>query len=95
MAEVQILTAKPLDIELLKDLRSLGKPPTFDGTDAEYQNFRFSFPIQITLVGPVSQQLRDRCEAEKEHDLAAGTTSSRKRFLEVQHTDLLTLVRFV
>ena len=31
----------PLDVDLLKDLRSLGKPPTFGGTDAEYQDFRF------------------------------------------------------
>ena len=28
---------EPLDAELLKDLRGLGKPPSFDGNDAEYQ----------------------------------------------------------
>ena len=33
---------EPLAGELLKDLRGLGKPPSFDGNDAEYQDFRFS-----------------------------------------------------
>ena len=32
-----------LDAELPKDLRGLGKPPSFDGNDAEYRDFRFSF----------------------------------------------------
>ena len=41
--ELHILLAQPLDIELLKDLRSLDKPPTFDGTDAEHQDFHLSF----------------------------------------------------
>ena len=36
-----------LDAELLKDLRGLGKPPSFDGNDAEYQDFRFSFRIHM------------------------------------------------
>ena len=28
-----------LDAELLEDLRGQGKPPSFDGNDAEYQDF--------------------------------------------------------
>ena len=31
----------PLDADLLKDLRSLGKPPMFGATDSEYEDFRF------------------------------------------------------
>ena len=30
---------EPLDAELLMDLRGLGKPFSFDGNDAEYQDF--------------------------------------------------------
>ena len=29
---------EPLDAELLKDLRGLGKPPSFDGNDSKYQD---------------------------------------------------------
>ena len=54
--------AKSLYIELLRDLRSLGNPATFDGTDAEYQDFRFSFRIHMGLVSPVSRQLLDKGE---------------------------------
>ena len=43
----------------------LGKPPTFDGTDAEYQDVRFSIRIHMSLVSPVSQQMLDKCEIEK------------------------------
>ena len=53
---------EPLDAELLKDLRGLGKPPSFDGNDAEYQDFRFSFRIHMSLVSTVSQSLMDKCE---------------------------------
>ena len=54
-----------LDAELLKDLRGLGKPPSFDGNDAEYQDFRFSFRIHMSLVSSVSHGLMDRCEVER------------------------------
>ena len=47
-----------LDAELLKDLKGLGEPPSFDGNDSEYQDFR------VSLVNTVSQQLMDRCEVE-------------------------------
>ena len=56
-----------VDADLLKDLRGLGKPPTFDEIDAEYQNFPFSFRIHMSLVTSVSQKLMDKCEAEWKH----------------------------
>ena len=56
---------EPLDAALLKDLRGLGKRPSFDGNDAEYQDFRFSFRIHVSLVSTVSLQLMDRCEVER------------------------------
>ena len=56
---------EPLDAELLKDLRGLGRPPTFDVNDAEYQDFRFSFfRIHMSLVSSISRTLMDKCEAE-------------------------------
>ena len=55
---------EPLDADLLKDLRGLGKPPTFDGNDAEYQDLRFTFRIHMSLVSSPSQTLMDKCEAE-------------------------------
>ena len=54
-----------LDAEVLKDLRGLGKPPSFDGNDAEYQDFRFSFRIHMSLVSSVPHELMDRCEIER------------------------------
>ena len=54
-----------LDVELLKDLRGLGKPPSFDGNDAEYQDFRFSFRRHMSFVSSVSHELMDRCEIER------------------------------
>ena len=56
---------KPLDAELLKDLRGLGKPPSFDGNDAEYQDCRFSFRIHMSLVSAVSHTLMDNCDIER------------------------------
>ena len=56
---------EPLDAELLKDLRGLGKPPSFDGNDSEYQGFRFSFRLHMSLVTPVSHTLMDKCEIER------------------------------
>ena len=55
---------EPLGAALLKDLRGLSEPPSFDGDDSEYQDFRFSFRIHMSLVSTVSQQLMDRCEVE-------------------------------
>ena len=57
--------AEPLDVELLKDLRGLVKPPSYDGSDAEYQDFRFSFRIHMSLVSVVSHTLMDKCEIER------------------------------
>ena len=54
-----------LDAELLNDLRGLGKPPSFAGNDAEYQDFRFSFRVHLSLVSSVSHELMDRCEVER------------------------------
>ena len=48
-----------------KDLRGLGKPSSFDGNDAEYHDFRFSFRIHMSLVSTVSQPLMDKCEVER------------------------------
>ena len=56
---------KTLDADLLKDLRGLVKPPTFDGNDADYQNLRFNFRIHMSLVSSVSRTLVDKCEAER------------------------------
>ena len=57
--------AEPLDAQLLKDLRGLGKPLSFDGNDAEYQDFRNSFRIHMSLVSAVSHMLMDKCEIER------------------------------
>ena len=46
---------EPLDAKLLKDLRGLGKPPSFDGNDAEHQDFRFSFRIHMSLVSDIER----------------------------------------
>ena len=54
-----------LDAQLLKDLRGLGKPASFDGNDAEYQDFRFRLKIHMSLVSSVSHELMDRCEVER------------------------------
>ena len=56
-----------LDADFLKDLRGLGKPPSFGGNDADDKDFRFSFRIHMSLVGRVSKTLMDRCEADRNH----------------------------
>ena len=56
---------EPLDAELLKDLRGLDEPPSFDGSDAEFRDFCSSFRIHMSLVSTVSQQSMDRCEVER------------------------------
>ena len=53
------------DADLLKDLRGLGKPPTFNKNNAAYQNCRIMFQIHISLVSSVSQTLRGQCEAAR------------------------------
>ena len=60
---------EPLDAELLKDMRGLGKPLSFDGNDAEYQDFRFSFRIHMSLVSTVSgsREIAGRCTPEVLH----------------------------
>ena len=60
------MTAESLDAELLKDVRGLGKPPSFDGNDAEYQDFRFSFRIHMSLVSSVSHELMERNRAKSD-----------------------------
>ena len=59
------MTAESLNAELLKDLRGLGKPPSFDGNDAEYKDFRFSFRIHMSLVSSVSHEMMNRCDIER------------------------------
>ena len=54
-----------LDADLVKDLRGLGKPPTFDGNEAQCQDFRFIFRIHMSLVSSVSRTLMDTCETER------------------------------
>ena len=63
---------EPLDAQLVKDLRSLGKPPSFDGNDAEYQGFGFSVRIHMNLVSTVSHSLMDKCEVERNPISLAG-----------------------
>ena len=78
-----------LDAELLKDLRGLGKPPSFDGNDAEHQDFRFSIRIHMSLVSTVSQQLMDRCEVELNPISLAAVQALGDALFEVLHTDVL------
>ena len=59
------MTAESLDADLLKDLKGLGKPPSFDGNDAEYQDFRSSFRIHMSLVSSVAHEMMNRCEIER------------------------------
>ena len=51
--------------DLVKDLRGLGKPQSFDGNDAEYHDFRFSFRVHMSFVSTVSQPSMGKCEAER------------------------------
>ena len=64
-----------LDADLLKDLRGLGKPPTFDGNGAEYQDFHVSFRIHMSHVSSVSQALMGKYEAERNHITLAAVKS--------------------
>ena len=38
---------------------------SFDGNGTDYQEFRFSFRIHMSLVSTVSHTLMDKCEAER------------------------------
>ena len=80
---------EPLDAELLKDLKGLGKPPSFDGNDAEYQDFCLSFRIHMRLVSTVSQPLMDKCEVAQ-IPISPGSSEIAGRCTpEVLHTDVL------
>ena len=59
---VMAAATESLEAALLKDLRGLGKPPSFDGNDAEYQDVRFSFRMHMSLVSSVSHEI---CEIER------------------------------
>ena len=48
---------EPIDADLLKDLEGLGKPPAFDGNDTDYQDFRFSFRMHMSLDSAISHTL--------------------------------------
>ena len=43
----------------------MGKPPSFDGNDAEYEDFCFSFRMHMSLASTVSQPLTDKCKIER------------------------------
>ena len=71
--EAPIVTmTEPLDADVLKDLRGLGKPPSFDGNDTDYRDFRFCFRIHMSLVSAVSHALMDKCEVERNSIILAG-----------------------
>ena len=80
--------ADPLDAELLEDLRGLGKPPSFDGNDAESR-------LSLQLLNPheprqcglshVDGQLRNWAES----DLPGSSDGAWRCTLEVLHTDVL------
>ena len=78
-----------LDAGLLKDLRSLGKPPSFDGNDAEYQDFRFSFRIHMRprqcCFSRADGQMRSRAKS----DLPGSRGSAGRCTLEVLHADVI------
>ena len=80
---------EPLDAELLKNQRDLGKPPSFDGNDTEYQDFRFSFRIHVSLVSTVSQPLMDKCETERNPISLTAVKFAGRCTPEVLHTDVL------
>ena len=80
---------EPVDADLLKDLGGMGKPPTFDEIDAEYQDFPSSSRIHISLVISVAKadgQMRSRMET-------CCLGSAGRSIFEILHTDVL-LVSF-
>ena len=80
---------EPLDAELLKDLRGMGKPPTFDGNDAEYQDFLFQHPNphepRQHSLSTVDGQMRSRTNS----DLPGSRACAERCTFEVLHTDVL------
>jgi hypothetical protein len=63
-----VLGGDPLDAELLRDLRKLGRAPTFDGADSDFQEFRFSFRIYMALVNEHALTLLDAAEQRRTND---------------------------
>ena len=84
---------EPLDADLLKYLRGVGKPPTFDGNDAEYQDFRFGFRVHMSVVSPVSQTLMDKMRSRTKSVRPGNSESARRSVFEMLSTDVL-LVSF-
>ena len=79
---------EPLDAELLKDLRGLGKPPSFDGNDAEYQRLSLQLPNPHEprhSLSTVDGQMRSRTKS----DLPGSRFSAGRCTFEVPHTDVL------
>ena len=63
-AEIFLLAeSMALDHDVLRDLRSLGKPPIFDGSDGSYQDFRFSFRAYMSLTSVQAIDLLGVAEA--------------------------------
>ena len=81
--------AEPLDAELLKDLRGMSKPPSFDGNDAEYQDFRFSFRIRMSIVSPCLSHVDGQVRHRGESDLPDSSESAWRCTPEMLHTDVL------
>ena len=79
-----------LDVELLKDLRGLGKPPSFDGNDTDNQEIRFSVRIHMSLVSTVSHTWTDKCEAERNPIILAGVKALGEAHLKccMQNADV-------
>ena len=67
----------------------LVKPPSFNGRDAEYQDFRFIFRIHTSPVSSVSHELMDRRGIERNPISLAAVRSLGEATLEVLHEDVL------
>ena len=80
---------EPLDAELLKDLRGVGKPPSFDGNDAEYQEFSLQLPNPHEPhqcgLSHVNGQVRNRGKL----DLPGSSGITGQCTPEVLQTDVL------
>ena len=66
----------------------LGKPPSIDGNNAEYQDFRFSCRIHMSFVSAVSHTLMDKCEMERD-PISLVAVKALGDAPEVLHTDVL------
>ena len=73
---------EPFDADLLKDLTGLGKPPSFDGTDTDYEDFRSSIRIHMSRVIAVSHTLMDECEVERNPITLAGVKAPGEAHLK-------------